>query len=148
MSDGPSDARPQPHMSLRDRVRNLRAGERFREVLVGRADIRPGHRVLDLGCGRGALTFIVKRDHPEALVTGLDVDEKGIAWARRWAAREGVDVAFDVYDGGRLPYEDGTFDRVVGSLVVHHLEDKVGTFREARRVLADGGSSEPATPGR
>ena len=148
MPDIPSNARPQPRVPIRDRVRNLWAGKSFREVLVRRADIRPGHRVLDLGCGRGALTFIVKKDHPEAIVTGLDVDEKDIAWARRWAAREGVDVAFDVYDGGRLPYGDGTFDRVVGSLVVHHLEDKVGTFREMRRVLADGGSSEPATPGR
>ena len=139
MLDGPSDARPQPRVSLRDRVRNLKAGERFREILVARADIRPGHRVLDLGCGRGVLAFIVKRERPDAIVTGLDVDEKNIIWARRRAAREGVDITFDVYDGGRMPYGDGTFDRVVGSLVVHHLEDKVGTLREARRVLAEGG---------
>ena len=139
MPDAPSDEQPHPRVPLRDRVRTLWAGGPFREALVRRAGIRPGHRVLDLGCGRGALTFIVKREHPEALVTGLDVDERSIEWARRQAAREGLDIAFDVYDGGRMPYDDGRFDRVVGSLVVHHLEDKVGTFREARRVLADGG---------
>ena len=139
MPEGPSDETPRPRVPLRDRVRSLWAGGPFREAMVGQADIRPGHRVLDLGCGRGALAFIVKREHPEALVTGLDVDERSVAWARRQAAREGLDIAFDVYDGGRMPYGDGTFDRVVGSLVVHHLEDKVGTLREARRVLAEGG---------
>jgi ubiquinone/menaquinone biosynthesis C-methylase UbiE len=120
-------------------VRGLWAGRSFREALVRRAEIRPGHRVLDLGCGRGALTFLVKEAQPGAIVTGLDVDEKSVIWARRQAAREGLDIAFDVYDGGRMPYDDGLFDRVVGSLVVHHLEDKVGTFREVRRVLAEGG---------
>ena len=85
MLDGPSDARPQPRVSLRDRVRNLKAGERFREILVARADIRPGHRVLDLGCGRGALAFLAKEGRPGAVVTGLDVDENDITWAGTWA---------------------------------------------------------------
>jgi cyclopropane fatty-acyl-phospholipid synthase-like methyltransferase len=88
MPDGPSDARPQPRVSLRDRVRSLKAGERFREILVARADIRPGHRVLDLGCGRGALSFLVKEARPASVVIGLDVDEKAVAWARRWARRD------------------------------------------------------------
>ena len=87
MPDGPSDARPQPRASLRDRVRGLWAGERFREILVARADIRPGHRVLDLGCGRGAPAFLMTGAQPAAGVTGLDAFRPGIAWVRKHVRR-------------------------------------------------------------
>ena len=85
MSDGQSDGRPSRRIPLRDRLRDLRAGESFREIPVGRADIRPGHRVLDPGCGRGVLAFLVKESQPGAAVTGLDVDERDVARARRCA---------------------------------------------------------------
>ncbi len=125
--------------TLRERVRRLRAGEGFREILVQRAAIAPGQRVLDLGCGRGALAFAVKWAHPEAKVTGIDVDAPDVERARELARRWGTEVTFDLYDGGALPYPDGSFERVLSSLVVHHLEDKVATFKEVRRVLAPGG---------
>ena len=76
---------------------------------------------------------------PGAAATGLDIDGVVLIRARRAVTGRVLDVVFDVHDGGRMPYDDGRFDRVVGSLVVHHLEDKVGTLREVRRVLADGG---------
>ena len=87
MPDESSDARPQPHVSLRDRVRSLKAGERFRESLVARADIRPGHRVLELGCGRGAPAFLMTGARPAAGVSGLDAFRPGIAWVRRHVRR-------------------------------------------------------------
>jgi cyclopropane fatty-acyl-phospholipid synthase-like methyltransferase len=70
-------------------VRSLWAGEAFREIMVRRADIRPGHRVLDPGCGRGALALLVKEVQPGVAVTGLDVYERDVARARRWAGRVG-----------------------------------------------------------
>ena len=115
MPDGRSDGRTCPRVPLRDRVRGLWAGGPFREVLVGRADVRPGHRVLDLGCGQGTLAFLVKERRPEAVVTGLDMDERALGHARREATRRRLDVAFDAYDGGRMPYAGGAFDRVVSS---------------------------------
>jgi len=87
MPDGPSDARTQPHVPLRDRVRTLWAGGPFREALVRRADIRPGHRVLDLGCGRGAPAFLMTGARPAAGVSGLDAFRPGIAWVRRHVRR-------------------------------------------------------------
>src|SRR5574340_296960 len=46
-----------------------------------------------------------------------------IAKARRKAVADGADVGLDLYDGGRFPYPDGSFDRVVTCFVLHHLDD-------------------------
>jgi hypothetical protein len=62
MPDGQSDGRPRPRVPLRDRARGLWAGGPFREAMVRQADIRPGHRVLDLGCGRGAREVVTPSD--------------------------------------------------------------------------------------
>ncbi|OGI14975.1 hypothetical protein A3K63_03040 [Candidatus Micrarchaeota archaeon RBG_16_49_10] len=114
---------------------------RFKSALIEEANIRPGDRVLDFGCGTATLSIIAKRGHPDSDVTGVDVDEKVLDIARRKAARQGIGIRIDLYDGGRLPYGDGSFERVVSSLVMHHLAkgQKVKSLREIHRVLKPGG---------
>jgi ubiquinone/menaquinone biosynthesis C-methylase UbiE len=116
--------------------------ERLRERLIAAAEIRDGQRVLDLGCGTGELSLAIKRRHPEAIVIGADPDSKALARARIKAAQAGLDVTFDEAFGGKLPYADGSFDRVVSSLVLHHLkrDEKLEALREMRRVLALDGA--------
>jgi ubiquinone/menaquinone biosynthesis C-methylase UbiE len=120
----------------------LFGAERLRERLIAAAEIRAGQRVLDLGCGTGELSLAIKRRHPEALVIGTDPDSKALARARRKAALAGLEVTFDEAFGGELPYADGSFDRVVSSLVLHHLkrDEKLAALREMRRVLAPDGA--------
>ena len=60
--------------------------ENFKRRLVAQANIRPGSRVLDLGCGTGTLTILVKRIIPEAEVTGLDGDPAVLQIAGQKAA--------------------------------------------------------------
>jgi ubiquinone/menaquinone biosynthesis C-methylase UbiE len=111
--------------------------------LLEQADIQPGHRVLEIGCGTGNLAVLTKRLHPEAKVVGLDPDPKALARARRKAEREGISVTFDRGFSDALPYPEGSFDRVLSALMFHHLlnlNDKAKTLIEARRVLAPGGS--------
>jgi SAM-dependent methyltransferase len=114
----------------------------FKGRLVREAEIAPGHRVLDLGCGTGTLTLLVKAEHPAAAVCGVDGDPKVLAIAHRKAGRAGADVSFDQALADRLPYPDRSFDRVLSCLVLHHLtrEEKLGALREVRRVLRPGGS--------
>jgi len=92
-------------------------------------------RVLDAGCGSGPLSALL-RDRG-AVVTGLDVSAGMLAIARR---RLGDDVALRVADlKDPLPFDDGAFDLVTASLVLHYLEDWGPTLAEFRRVLTPGG---------
>jgi SAM-dependent methyltransferase len=75
-------------------------------------------------------------------VIGLDPDPAALAIARRKAARAGVEFQLDRGYAGRLPYADGSVDRVLSSFMLHHLPggQKLEALREVRRVLAPGGS--------
>ncbi len=114
----------------------------FKRRLIEEADIAPASRVLDLGSGTGTLTILVKQMHPTADVVGIDGDPNILAISRAKAPQRHVDVRFDEGLASELPYPDASFDRVLSSLVFHHLttENKERTLREILRVLKPGGA--------
>ena len=109
--------------------------------LLDHADIRPGQRVLEVGCGTGNLLLLAKRRRPDITVAGLDPDGAALKRAQRKFRRANFPVQLEKGLGGALPYPDDTFDRVLSALMFHHLaEDEKGrTLREVRRVLRQGG---------
>lgn len=113
--------------------------ETFKRKLVQRANIQPHMKALDLGCGTGTLTVMLKRAYPEAHFTGVDGDPDVLKIAREKS--RGTDIRWDKGLASSLPYPDSTFDRVVTSLVIHHLvtEDKRLAFKEVFRVLKPRG---------
>lgn len=115
--------------------------KQFKTDLVNQANIKENHRVLDFGCGSLTLTLLAKQNQPKAELTGVDVDEKNIAIARQKLEREEAEIKIDKYDGVILPYPDGYFDRVITSLVFHHLTkgQKKNSLKEIKRVLKTGG---------
>ncbi len=126
-----------------DPVIALLARERvFRRRFFEQAEIGPRQRVLDLGCGTGTMAVLIRERVPDAAVVGVDGDAKVLAIARRKAAALSPPIAFEEAFADNLPHPDASFDRVLSSLVLHHLthEQKLGALREVRRVLAPGGS--------
>lgn len=110
--------------------------------LVAQAAIAPGHTVLEIGAGTGTVLLMAKRAVGAATVIGLDPDAGALAVARRRAARQGVELRLDQGYADRLPYPDGSLDRVLSAFMFHHLPgtEKAATLREVHRVLAPGGS--------
>lgn len=129
-------------LSLYDPLCWLLGTSRLHRLLVDQAGIRPGHRVLEIGCGTGNLSLLTKRLHPEAEVVGMDPDPKALDLARRKAGRNGLSLRLDRGFAQELPYPDASFDRVLSAFMFHHLGpgEKERALREARRVLAPGGS--------
>lgn len=124
--------------------------ETFKRRLVEQADLRPGQRVLDLGCGTGTLALMVKEAEPEVEVTGLDADSAMLSQAEAKARAAGAEVQFDEGRSDELPYERASFDRVLATLFFHHLDDDVkrATVAEIARVLRPGGELHVADWGR
>jgi ubiquinone/menaquinone biosynthesis C-methylase UbiE len=83
------------------------------------------------------LQFILGRGE----VAGIDLAPKMVARSREKARKAGLEICFEVASIDELPYEDGHFDVVISSLMLHHLplEVKRGGLAEVRRVLADDG---------
>src|SRR5262249_31548305 len=120
----------------------LFGNEAAHRQLVDQVDIEPAQHVLDIGCGTGNLTLLVKHLHPKAEVVGLDPDPKALARARRKAEERGSAVRFDRGFADELPYAEASFDRGFSAFMLHHLalEVKERKFRDARRVLRSGGA--------
>jgi ubiquinone/menaquinone biosynthesis C-methylase UbiE len=103
--------------------------------LADLAGVRPGQRVLDVGCGPGALTAeLVARLGIDAVVAA-DPSEPFVEAVRR--RHPGVQVA--VAGAEQLPFDDGVFDAALAQLVVSFMADPVAGLTEMRRVTRGGG---------
>ncbi|MGE0022646.1 MAG: class I SAM-dependent methyltransferase [Hyphomicrobium sp.] len=124
--------------------------EQFKRRLIAAARIQAGHSVLDVGCGTGTLALMLKCAELHAVVTGLDGDPGVLAIARKKVGAEGVDVQFREGLAYQLPFPDSSFDRVLSSLMFHHLTtaDKLRSLEEVFRVLRVGGELHIADWGR
>jgi len=110
-----------------------------REFVVNFSEIKPGERVLDIGCGTGdqAIYFAKKG----AVVTGIDIDQEMISCALKKKEKEGLNVYFQGGDARNLPFLDPVFDVAVISLVLHEIEnkDRDKVISEMKRVVKKDG---------
>ena len=122
----------------------------FKRALIGQARIQDGHRVLDLGCGTATLTLLIKETYSGADVVGLDGDPTILEIAKAKALKAGSDIRFDYGMAYELPYADRSFDRVLSSLVFHHLtrSNKEPALREVFRILRPGAQLQVADWGK
>ena len=118
-----------------------RAAGAGRALLLERAGITPGQRVLDLCSGPGWLAIEAARAvAPDGHVTGLDLSAGMVATARANAAAAGVgNVEFHQGDAEELPFGDASFDGSVCSLGLMHVPDPGRALAELARVIVPGG---------
>ena len=108
------------------------------EIIADFAQLKPTDRVLDVACGGGTLTFQLASRC--AYAAGVDLSENMIALASEHEIETGVDnVSFQVGDADSLEFEDGSFNRVVCRLGLHHFSDPARALREMTRLVTTPG---------
>ena len=106
---------------------------------VALAGSPPPRRMLDVGCGTGALLRLAAKRLPEAELTGVDASEGMLRVAGKKAPARSPAIRFVLAPAEALPFSDATFDLVVSTVSFHHWSDQPKGIAEAARVLVPGG---------
>ncbi|MBI5495383.1 MAG: class I SAM-dependent methyltransferase [Deltaproteobacteria bacterium] len=113
-----------------------------RELALAGVSPRPGHAILDAGCGSGVVTRHLARSHPQCTVTGCDLGADRLASAAR-LARDIPNITFSHQDLARLDFPAESFDLVFCRYVLQHVspEGRASAVAEFKRCLRPGGKA-------
>ena len=110
--------------------------------MIALAALRPGERLLDVGCGTGIIANqAARRVGPKGRVVGLDISEGMLVCARAEAARRGISawIEYRAGDAEALPFADGAFDCATCLFTLMHLPNPQQAVRDLYRVLSPQG---------
>jgi ubiquinone/menaquinone biosynthesis C-methylase UbiE len=113
-----------------------------RDEYVGLLGVTPGERVLDVGCGSGAVTRVLaRRVAPGGAAVGVDASPALLAVARELAAEAGLSALIELREGDcrALPFPDASFDATVAATVLAHVPNAEQALAEMVRVTRAGG---------
>lgn len=103
----------------------------FKETLYGLVAQSGGKAVLDAGCGEGFVVDYLAGKDPSLRLTGVDLSSEAVAYATEHFGDKARFRTGSVY---KLPFSDRSFDLVICSEVLEHLDDPAGALKELRRV--------------
>ena len=142
-----------------EQERLVEQAEHWRHRLISDGtELEPGTRLLEVGCGVGAVLAVLGQEFPGVELFGVDIEQKQLDFARGHLERAGVEATLRQADALALPFEDGSFDHVWMMWLLEHVADPPAALREARRVLVPDGRitaievdyatcrAEPSTP--
>jgi len=141
LSDEP---RTYGYAGLPEEVQRLEAQAKSMEAILQRElqimKLTPDMRMLDAGCGTGAVTRKIAQHISPGEAVGIDIDPLFLENAKTLAMNEGIEnIRFEHGNVDSLSYEDGYFDGAYCRLVLMHVNDPVHTVRELARVTKRGG---------
>ena len=114
---------------------------RFYRLLLEQVKLPPGAKVLDVGCGTGAMLRRMA-DTCQINGYGIDMSEKMLEEAKRKCP----EMIIQYSRCEQTPFDDSTFDILTACLAYHHFSDRQGFAKEAARILKPGGSLYIADP--
>lgn len=126
-----------PRYDLGNHIMSAGWHTRWKRRLVQLADVKPEHRVLDLACGTGDVTFMLAPLAKE--VVGTDINPRMLALAEGKRPPGTDHVSFVVADGAALPFPDASFDRITIGYAGRGFPDFPAVLRECWRVLKPSG---------
>jgi SAM-dependent methyltransferase len=142
-----------------EQERLVEQAEHWRHRLIcDGTQLEPGSRLLEVGCGVGAVLAVLGQEFPGVRLVGVDIEPTQLDFARGHLERAGVEATFLKGDALVLPFEDESFEHVWMMWLLEHIADAPAALREARRVLVSGGvitaievdystcRAEPSTP--
>lgn len=123
---------------LLDTSRKEKFNENNRKLWFNLLQIRNDLKVLEVGCGSGHFTNMIKTYYPTCEVYGIDLDDNNIKFAKNESKKLNIDVHYQVADVKHLPFENNSFDIVFSHTLIEHLpfDDFI---KEQKRVLKKGG---------
>ena len=128
------------------------------DLITDGTTIEPGSRLLEVGCGVGAVLAVLGEEFPGIDLTGVDIEAVQLEFARTHLAGAGVNATLVQADALALPFDDQSFDHVWMMWFLEHVADPQAVLGEAKRTLVPGGAitaievdyatcrAEPSTP--
>lgn len=127
--------------SRAEQARLVAQAEYWRDSLIlPGLEYRAGERLLDIGCGAGAVLGVIGQAFPGLLLAGVDIAPEQIGYAVTYLAGLRLEADLREGDARALPWPDRSFDHVYMMWFLEHVADPRPFLAEARRVLAPGGT--------
>lgn len=121
--------------------------KKIKQALIEQCSFTSNEGVLDFGVGTATLSLMIKQQFPSIKITGIDVDSKILEIAKN---KVNDKIALIQYDGSHIPFPDESIDKIVSSLVFHHIPtaNKKIILKELYRVLKPGAELHSADFGK
>lgn len=117
-------------------VGDMSLKRRAREI-IKEIDPHDSDNIMDLGCGTGYYLFLLSSLPVKLNLIGLDSDKKALEEAKE--SLKNRKIRFILGDSHKLPFKENTFDKIVASEVLEHLDNDEKALKEMYRVLKRGG---------